>query len=100
VWGILWGDSAPRGGLRRTEADWAATLRQTERGSGGLSRTLWESAGSPFKTAALNHSATTPERGKLFPHSVLRKLPAALSYWSARSCEEDLGNTAGNLSLA
>ena len=40
---------------------------QTERGGEGLSRTLWESGGSPFKTAAFNRSATTPGGYKLFP---------------------------------
>jgi hypothetical protein len=37
---------------------------QRSRERPGLSRTLWETGGSLFKTAALHHSATTPERWK------------------------------------
>jgi hypothetical protein len=46
---------------------------QTERGGEGLSRTLWESGGSPFKTAAFNHSATTPWGPNFLAGSKLRK---------------------------
>ena len=73
LWGILWGDGAVAKGFRRTQRDSLASSVQTERGGEGLRRTLWESGGSPFKTAAFNHSATTPEARKLFPPAPSRK---------------------------
>jgi hypothetical protein len=74
VWGILWGDPPAWGLLGRTQAERHCGRDQRSREADGLRRTLWESGGSPFKTAALNHSATTPEVEKLLFHSRLRKI--------------------------
>ncbi len=52
-------------GFSRTDPDNGASDVQTEQDGGGLSPTLWESGGSPFKTAAFNHSATTPSLKRL-----------------------------------
>jgi hypothetical protein len=55
---------AQRGALRRTVQGKGRVLRGVTRthksDRGGLERILWESGGSPFKTAAFNRSATTP----------------------------------------
>jgi hypothetical protein len=52
---------------------------QTEQGGARLRRTLWESWGSPFKTAAFNHSATTPGEPNFLPDIHLCKRGRALS---------------------
>jgi hypothetical protein len=77
MWGIMWGDRAAGRGISRTEPESSACSVQTERGRAGLSRTLWESRGSPFKTAAFNRSATTPGAGKLCAPNVLQQGEAA-----------------------
>lgn len=48
------------GYLRLADGTGLRAAGRTWQGGGGLERTLWESAGSPFNPAAFSHSATTP----------------------------------------
>ena len=53
-----------------------------------------------FKTAALNHSATTPGGGKLLYHSELRKRREVTSQRPALSCGEICGESSPTLPAA
>jgi hypothetical protein len=73
MWGDLWGDRTGKVGFKATQADTGALANRISREGEGLSGTLWESWGSPFKTAAFNHSATTPGGYNVLSHNGLFK---------------------------